>query len=125
MAIIGAIGLVAAIPIALAVENRAQQVQIDSLHNTMNLDHEAITFIEEAVEPIEFITAASTSTNHRLSNGVLLAEGVINRLGSFINHQDGKFITTEKNTARAIATATSYYYLSAKCILPYKWPFSA
>merc|ERR1711994_1071744 len=76
----------------------------------MNLHHEAITFIKDAVEPVEYITAASTSANHRLSNAVLLAEGVTNRLGSFINHQDGKFITTEKNTHRAIATATDYYY---------------
>jgi len=110
IAIIGAVGLLSAIPIALAVEDRAQQVQIDSLHNTMNLHHDEIKFIRDAVEPIEYITAASTSANHRISNGVLLVEGVINRLGSFINRQDGKFITTEKNTARAIATANSYYH---------------
>ena len=35
MAIVGAIGLIAAIPITLAVENRAQQIQLDSLHNTI------------------------------------------------------------------------------------------
>merc|ERR1712237_12268 len=110
MAIIGAIGLIAAIPITLAVENRAQQIQLDSLHNTIGPHYEAIKFIEDAIEPIEFITAASTSANHRISNGVLLAEEVTDRLGNFINHQNGKFITTEKNTARAIATASSYWH---------------
>ena len=110
MAIVGAIGLIAAIPITLAVENRAQQIQLDSLHNTIGSHHEAIKFIEDAIEPIEFITAASTSANHRISTGVLLAEEVTDRLGGFINHQNGKFITTEKNTARSIATASKYWY---------------
>ena len=31
-------------------------------------------------------------------------------VGNFINHQDGKFITTEKNTARSIAAASSYWH---------------
>ena len=52
MAIVGAIGLIAAIPITLAVENRAQQIQLDSLHNTIGTHHEAIKFIEDAIAPI-------------------------------------------------------------------------
>ena len=101
MAIIAAIGYAAAVPIALALEDRAQQIQIDSLHKSMNLHREAITFIEDTIEPIEFINAASTSASHRLSNGVLLAKGVVNRLGGFIDRQDGKFITTEKSQSHS------------------------
>ena len=62
------------------------------------------------MEPIEFITAVSASASHTLSNGVLLAEGVTDRISNFIDQQNGKFVTTEKNTARAVMTATNYYY---------------
>ena len=110
MAVVAAVGLAAAVPIALAMEDRAQQIQIDALHNTLDLHHDALTFIEGTLEPIEFINAVSASASHRLSNGVLLAEGVTDRVSNFIDQQDGKFVTSEKNTARAMMTATNYYY---------------
>ena len=59
---------------------------------------------------MDFINAASTSANHRISNGVLLSKGVIGRLEDFIAHQNGEKVTSEKNTARSIATAMNYYY---------------
>merc|ERR1711997_1191105 len=110
IAIIAAAGYAAAVPIALAMEDRAQQIQIDALHTTLDLHHSALRFIEGTMEPIEFITAVSASASHTLSNGVLLAEGVTDRISDFIDQQNGKFVTTEKNTARAVMTATNYYY---------------
>ena len=56
-----AAGFAAAVPITLAVENTAQQRQIDSLHTSMNLHQEALEFIEDSIEPIDFINAASTN----------------------------------------------------------------
>ena len=110
MAVIAAIGYAAAVPIALAMEDRAQQIQIDALHTTMNLHHNALRFMEGTMEPIEYINAVSASASHRLSNGVLLAEGVTDKISNFIDQQNGKFITTEKNTARAVMTASNHYY---------------
>ena len=76
----------------------------------MNLHQSALEFIEDTIEPVDFINAASTSANHRISNGVLLSKGVIGRLEDFIAHQNGEKVTSEKNTARSIATAMNYYY---------------
>merc|ERR1712020_280192 len=75
IAIIAAVGYAAAVPLALAMEYRAQQIQIDALHTTLDLHHRALTFMEGTMEPIEFLNAVSASASHRLSNGVLLAEG--------------------------------------------------
>merc|ERR550519_567815 len=50
MAVIAAIGYAAAVPIALAMEDRAQQIQIDALHTTMNLHHNALRFMEGTME---------------------------------------------------------------------------
>ena len=43
MAVIAAIGYAAAVPIALAMEDRAQQIQIDAMHRTLDLHHSALT----------------------------------------------------------------------------------
>ena len=110
IAIIAAVGYAAAVPLALALEDRAQQIQIDALHTTLDLHHRALTFMEGTMEPIEFLNAVSASASHRLSNGVLLAEGVTDRISDFIDQQNGKFTTTEKNTARAVMTANNQYY---------------
>ena len=105
-----AAGFAAAVPITLAVESSAHQRQIDSIHTTMNLHQEALQFIENTIEPIDFLNAASTNANHTISNGVLLSKSVIGRLDDFIAHKDGKHTTSEKNTARSIATAMGYYH---------------
>ena len=100
----------AAVPITLAVENNNHRKQIAAIHSTMDLHKEALTYIEETIEPLDFLTAASTNANHRISNGVLLSDSVIERLEAFTAHKNGKRSTSEKNTARSISTAMKYYY---------------
>ena len=63
IAIIAAVGYAAAVPLALALEDRSQQIQIDALHTTLDLHHRALTFMEGTMEPIEFLNACLLYTS--------------------------------------------------------------
>ena len=100
----------AAVPITLAVESHSHQKQIAAIHTSMDIHADALEDLQNTIEPLDFLTAASANSNHKISNGVLLSNSVIERLETFSNHKNGKQSTSERNTARSISTAMKYYY---------------
>ena len=102
--------LAAAVPVTMALENKARKKEIEYLHNRMEHSQTALDFIKDTIEPIDFINVATSNGNHKISNGVLLSQEVIRELTDFRSHKDGTHLTSEKNMARAVSTAMNYYY---------------
>ena len=102
-------GLAAAVPITLAVENTAQRKEVEYLHARMDQNHIALDFIRDTISPTTFVNTATSNANTKISNGVLLAREVVDKLDDFTAHKDRTRSTSEKNTARSISAAMSYY----------------